>query len=149
MLTISDTRTDDFDVSGKLAVELLAAAGHDVTKEIIRDEPEDVLRVVREWIAGGEVDVVITNGGTGIAKRDTTIEALDSLFDKKLDGFGELFRMLSFAEIGAAAMLSRATAGTVGKCIVFALPGSPSAVRLGVEKLIAPEIGHILSLLRG
>jgi molybdenum cofactor biosynthesis protein B len=99
--------------------------------------------VVREAIAGGRVQVVITTGGTGITSRDSTYEALTSLFDKRLDGFGELFRMLSFQEIGAAAMLTRATAGLAGRCAIFLLPGSEHAVRLAMTRLILPELGHL------
>jgi molybdenum cofactor biosynthesis protein B len=99
---------------------------------------------VRRAIADANVDVVITTGGTGITSRDSTYEAIDGLLEKRLDGFGELFRMLSYAEIGAAAMLTRATAGLAGGTIVIALPGSEPAVRLGMEKLVLPEIGHLV-----
>ena len=98
-------------------------------------------------LADAATQVIITTGGTGISARDTTFEAVTALFDKRLDGFGELFRMISFNEIGSAAMMSRATAGTVGRKAIFVLPGSPAAVRLAMEKLIVPELGHIVQQL--
>jgi molybdenum cofactor biosynthesis protein B len=143
VLTISDTRSPATDASGDAIVETLTAAGHDVTgRDIVRDDPA----AVRAVVAGraGAVDAVITTGGTGITARDSTFEALSSLLEKRLDGFGELFRMLSYEEIGSAAMLSRACAGTIGRCAVFALPGSEHAVRLGMTKLVVPEIGHVV-----
>jgi molybdenum cofactor biosynthesis protein B len=117
-----------------------------VGRQIVRDEPALVRDVVQRAAAGA--DVVITTGGTGITSRDSTFEAIESLLHKRLDGFGELFRMLSYQEIGAAAMLSRASAGTVGRAAVFSVPGSEHAVRLAVTKLILPEIGHVVRELR-
>ncbi len=108
----------------------------------------DVARTIREEIDKGEARVIITTGGTGISRRDSTYEAVTALFEKRLDGFGELFRMLSYQEIGSAAMLSRATAGVSGGCAVFMLPGSPAAVRLAMERLILPELGHVVRELR-
>jgi molybdenum cofactor biosynthesis protein B len=144
VLTISDTRTAQNDTSGNAIADLLRAAGHQVTgRTIVKDDPTAVRDVVHEQIEGGTVQVVITTGGTGITSRDTTYEAISALLDKRLDGFGELFRMLSYAEIGAAAMLSRATAGLTRGCVVAALPGSESAVRLAMEKLLIPELGHL------
>jgi molybdenum cofactor biosynthesis protein B len=144
VVTISDTRTDATDTSGRAIRELLTGAGHEVLgSTIVRDEPADVLRVVSEQVANPNVQVVITTGGTGLTSRDRTYEALTSLLERRLDGFGELFRMLSYHEIGAAAMLSRAVAGTVGGTFVAALPGSEAAVRLGMEKLLVPELPHI------
>lgn len=144
VLTISDTRTEATDTSGDAIAGLLAAAGHVVTgRAIVRDDPE----AVREAIAGGPAgaaQVIITTGGTGITSRDSTYEAIAALLDKRLDGFGELFRMLSYDEIGSAAMLSRACAGTIGRTAVFSLPGSEHAVRLAMTKLILPEIGHVV-----
>lgn len=144
VLTISDTRTEATDTSGDAIAGLLAAAGHVLTgRTIVRDDPE----AVREAIAGGRggaVQVIITTGGTGITSRDSTYEAIAALLDKRLDGFGELFRMLSYEEIGSAAMLSRACAGTIGRTAVFSLPGSEHAVRLAMTKLILPEIGHVV-----
>ena len=144
LLTVSDSRTPATDTSGQLARALLEAAGHEVAGyEIVRDEPSEVARVVASVAGGGAADVLVTSGGTGISRRDNTYEAIAGLLDKRLDGFGELFRMLSYQEIGSAAMLSRAVGGLVGGLVVFALPGSSGAVRLGLEKLILPELGHL------
>jgi molybdopterin adenylyltransferase len=148
VLTVSDTRTPDTDASGSAICELLVGAGHEIAgHRIVRDEPPDVAAIVREQLAKSDVQVVITTGGTGIASRDGTFEAIDGLLEKRLDGFGELFRMLSFAEIGAAAMLSRATAGTMQRKAIFVLPGSENAVRLALTRLILPELGHVLQQL--
>lgn len=148
VLTVSDTRTFATETSGRAIAEMLEAAGHRVTgREVVRDEPADVTRVVVEAIDRGGAQVVITTGGTGIAKRDSTYEALSGLFEKRLDGFGELFRVLSFEDVGPAAMLSRATAGVVRGRAVFMLPGSERAVRLAMERLIIPEIGHVVGQL--
>jgi molybdenum cofactor biosynthesis protein B len=145
VLTVSDTRDHAEDSSGALIRDELAEAGHHVAaSEIVRDEPGEIANQVLEWAARLDVDAVILTGGTGIAPRDRTPEALSAVFERTLDGFGEIFRMLSFQEIGSAAMLSRATAGTVNGKPVFALPGSRNAVRLAVERLILPEIGHIV-----
>jgi molybdopterin adenylyltransferase len=147
VLTISDTRTEASDASGDAIVGLLATAGHSVIgRRIVRDEPEAVREVVKS--ATATADVIITTGGTGITARDSTYEALTALFDKRLDGFGELFRMLSYAEIGAAAMLSRATAGSIGTTAIFSLPGSEHAVRLAMTRLILPEVGHVVRELK-
>jgi molybdenum cofactor biosynthesis protein B len=147
VVTISDTRTEATDTSGAAIVELLTAAGHEVTRrKLVRDDPAAVRNTVMS--ARTAADVVITTGGTGITARDSTYETIASLLDRRLDGFGELFRMLSYADIGAAAMLSRATAGTMGTTAVFALPGSENAVRLAMTKLILPEIGHVVRELR-
>jgi len=147
VLTISDTRTERTDASGDAIAEALTHAGHAVTKRaIVRDDPD----AVRDWVraAAGDVAVIVTTGGTGITSRDSTYEALVGLLDKRLDGFGELFRMLSYEQIGSAAMLSRACAGTIGSTAVFALPGAKRAVELAMEKLILPEIGHVVGELR-
>jgi molybdenum cofactor biosynthesis protein B len=147
VLTISDTRTEANDASGGAIVELLTGAGHQVAgRRIVRDDPAAVRESVQSAV--NTADVIITTGGTGITARDSTYEALAALLDKRLDGFGELFRMLSYAEIGAAAMLSRATAGSIGATAVFSLPGSEHAVRLAMTKLILPEIGHVVRELR-
>ena len=144
VLTISDTRTDETDDGGRTLRELLTAAGHEVVHHaILKDEPADVRREVERLVAGGTVRAVVTTGGTGISARDSTIEALEPLLEKRLDGFGELFRMLSYEQVGAAAMMSRALAGTVRGVVVVALPGSVDAVRLAVDKLLAPELGHM------
>jgi molybdopterin adenylyltransferase len=144
VLTISDTRTEANDTSGDTIVGLLVTSGHVLAgRALVKDDPE----AVRAAIASarvGSTQVIITTGGTGITSRDRTYEAIASMLDKKLDGFGELFRLLSFQEIGSAAMLSRACAGTIGRTAVFSLPGSEAAVRLAMTKLILPEIGHVV-----
>jgi molybdenum cofactor biosynthesis protein B len=146
VLTISDSRTETSDTSGDAIVELLTAAGHQVAgRRIVHDDPAKVRGALRSQ---GDVDAIITTGGTGITIRDSTYEAISALLDKRLDGFGELFRMLSYGEIGAAAMMSRACAGTIGRTAVFSLPGSEHAVRLAMTKLILPEIGHVVRELR-
>jgi molybdenum cofactor biosynthesis protein B len=146
VLTISDTRTADTDTSGDAIARALTDAGHQIVgRRIVRDDPEAVRDMVRAEAAAAEV--IITTGGTGITARDNTYEAIASLVDKRLDGFGELFRMLSYDEIGSAAMLSRACAGTIGRTAIVALPGSEPAVRLAMSKLILPEIGHVVSQL--
>jgi molybdopterin adenylyltransferase len=147
VLTISDTRTDATDTGGAAIVEALTAAGHTVTgRKILKDDPGPVAEAVRK--ATVTADVIITTGGTGITSRDSTYEALSGLLEKRLDGFGELFRMLSYQEIGAAAMLSRACAGTIRRTAVFSLPGSEKAVRLAMAKLIVPELGHVVRELK-
>jgi molybdenum cofactor biosynthesis protein B len=147
VLTISDTRTDANDASGDAIVELLTGAGHTVVgRRIVRDDPEAVREAVQSNVR--TADAIITTGGTGITVRDSTYEAISALLNKRLDGFGELFRMLSYAEIGAAAMLSRATAGSIDRTAVFSLPGSEHAVRLAMTKLILPEVGHVVRELR-
>ena len=145
IVTVSDTRTEETDTSGRAITELLTAAGHHVSgRVIVKDEAALVRSTVERQLASGDVDVIISTGGTGIAARDTTFEALDSLLEKKLPGFGELFRMLSYQQIGSAAMMSRATAGISTRHVVVALPGSEAAVRLAMEKLLLPELGHLV-----
>jgi len=147
VLTISDTRALETDVSGRAIVELLEEARHVVAKrQILRDDSKDVHDAVLGQIGG--VDAVITTGGTGITSRDSTYEAIASLLEKRLDGFGELFRALSYQEIGSAAMLSRATAGVARGTAIFMLPGAENAVRLAMTKLILPELGHVIRELR-
>ena len=149
VLTVSDTRTGDTDASGRAIREFLEHAGHLVTGfAIVRDEPSLVTASVKQWLTDAHTRVIITTGGTGITARDGTFEAVDALFEKRLDGFGELFRMLSFDEIGSAAMMSRATAGTVGAKAIFVLPGSEHAVRLAMSRLIVPELGHVAQQLQ-
>ena len=144
VLTVSDTRTPETDTSGRVIRELLESAGHRViSSALVRDDPEQVTAMVRRQLADSATRVIITTGGTGITSRDGTFEAVDRLFEKRLTGFGELFRMLSFDEIGPAAMMSRAAAGTVGTKAIFVLPGSESAVRLAMTRLIVPELGHV------
>ena len=144
VLTISDTRTEATDTSGRAIADLLDADGHQVVaRAIVRDEPAEVTAFLRAQLAGA-AQVIVTTGGTGITSRDSTFEAIDALLEKRLDGFGELFRMLSYADIGPAAMLSRACAGLVAGRIVISLPGSEAAVRLAMERLVIPELGHLV-----
>jgi molybdenum cofactor biosynthesis protein B len=148
VLTVSDTRTAHTDTSGQAIRTLLQDAGHVVTGHaIVPDEPAQVTATVTEWLAHPATRVIVTTGGTGITARDGTFEAVDGLFEKRLEGFGELFRMLSFQEIGPPAMLSRATAGTVGRKAIFLLPGSEAAVRLALSRLVLPELGHVVQQL--
>jgi molybdenum cofactor biosynthesis protein B len=145
IITVSDTRTEETDGAGRAIADLLQGAGHEVVgRTIVHDDPELVRGTIERQIVNPRVQVVITTGGTGITSRDSTYEAVSGLLDKRLDGFGELFRMLSFEQIGAAAMMSRACAGLVAGRIVVALPGSEAAVRLAVEKLLIPELGHLV-----
>jgi molybdenum cofactor biosynthesis protein B len=149
VLTISDTRTPETDTGGSAIVELMQGAGHNVSRrEIVRDDAPRIEVVLQELLAEAGVDAVITTGGTGISARDTTYEVANRLIDKKLDGFGELFRMLSYEEIGAAAMLSRAVAGAAGLKFLACLPGSTNAVRLAMERLLVPEMPHVVFELR-
>lgn len=144
IVTVSDTRTEETDKSGTLIRERLEAAGHRVVfYRIVKDEPEQISALLDEIAAEGEARVVMFNGGTGIARRDTTYDSLSRKLEKTLPGFGELFRMLSWEEIGAAAMLSRATAGVYRERLVFSMPGSSNAVRLAMERLIIPELEHL------
>ena len=145
VVTISDTRTEATDTSGQAARQRIEAAGHEVAgSRVVKDEPGEVAALVERLCASGETDVIITTGGTGVSRRDSTYEALSGLLEKRLDGFGELFRMLSYQEIGGAAMLSRAQAGVRAGRIVVSLPGSPNACRLALEKLLLPELGHLV-----
>jgi molybdenum cofactor biosynthesis protein B len=145
LLTVSDTRTEQDDRSGATARELIEShGGRVVAYRILSDDPPSVRAQVRSWVSNDEIDAVIVNGGTGISPRDRTYEALDGILDQRLDGFGELFRSLSFLEIGAAAMLSRAIGGVCSGKPVFSLPGSPGAVRLALERLILPELRHLI-----
>lgn len=145
VLTVSDTRTDATDTSGRAIRELLEAAGHHVAgKAIEKDEPSRVAELVRQQAVIADVDAIITTGGTGLTSRDSTFEAIDALLTKRLPGFGELFRMLSYEQIGSAAMMSRACAGTIGNIVVISLPGSEKAVRLAMSKLVIPELAHLV-----
>jgi molybdopterin adenylyltransferase len=148
VLTVSDSRTAETDTGGRTIRALLEGAGHTVAGHaIVRDEPSQVSAIVRQELEADRARVIVTTGGTGITSRDGTFEAIDGLFEKRLDGFGELFRMLSFQEIGSAAMMSRATAGTAGRKAIFVLPGAPDAVRLAMTRLILPELGHVIQQL--
>jgi len=149
VVTISDSRTMETDRSGARIAELLTEAGHEIAeRRIVPDEAAEIRELLEAACADTAIDAVITSGGTGLAPRDVTTEVVDQLLTRRLDGFGELFRMLSFEEIGSAAMLSRATGGLAGETMVFALPGSSKAVELGITRLVAPELGHILGLIR-
>ena len=150
VLTVSDTRTVETDTSGARTGELLAAGGHTIVdRAILPDEPARVRRHVEALLGRPDVDAIFVNGGTGLAPRDTTYEAIAGLLEKRLDGFGEIFRMLSFQEIGAAAMLSRAVAGVARGKVVASMPGSTAAVELAMTKLLVPELGHMVKLARG
>ncbi|MCE4051176.1 MogA/MoaB family molybdenum cofactor biosynthesis protein [Bacillus sp. Au-Bac7] len=144
VITVSDTRTEADDKSGKTIMELLEAAGHYTANYVI--VKDEIKEIQTELLKNTEAQAIILNGGTGISPRDVTIEAVAPLLTKEISGFGELFRMISYTEdIGAAAMLSRAIAGTVGERAVFAMPGSTGAVMLGMKKLILPELSHVIS----
>lgn len=150
VITLSDTRTEETDTSGKRIKDLLAEQGQPVVAyRILKDEPEQITAVVQALLVQPEVDAIITTGGTGIAPRDTTFEAIQGLLEKEISGFGEMFRMLSYEDIGAAAMLTRATAGVASGKVIISLPGSTGAVELGMTKLVLPELGHMMFLLRG
>lgn len=145
VVTVSDTRSEETDRSGGLIKGQLAAAGHEVISyQIVRDEAEQIVDVLSRLVAHPDCQAILFNGGTGIARRDTTFDAVDGRLQKRLPGFGELFRGLSYAEIGPAALLSRATAGVIGDTVIFVMPGSSNAVRLAMEKLIVPELAHIV-----
>lgn len=150
IITVSDTRTKETDKSGQLMISMLESAGHVIGDYVIvKDEEGPIREAVVQGCENPEIDCILTNGGTGIAKRDVTIETVQQLFDKEISGFGELFRMLSYQEdIGSAAILSRAIAGVVQDKAVFSTPGSSGAVKLAMDKLIIPEIGHIVRELR-
>jgi len=149
VLTVSDSRNPQTDRSGQAIRSMLEGAGHEtIATRILPDEPERVRDQVLEWISDPGCDGVLVNGGTGISPRDRTYEAVAGLIDRRLDGFGELFRVLSYGEVGSAAMLSRAVAGIVRGRLVFAMPGSTAAVELAMERLILPELGHLLAELR-
>ncbi|QDU87079.1 Molybdenum cofactor biosynthesis protein B [Pirellulimonas nuda] len=143
VVTVSDTRTAETDRGGPLIVQMLEGAGHLVVRrEIVADSRPEIEALVAALAV--QADAVLVTGGTGIAPRDVTCEALTALFDKPMPGYGELFRMLSFQEIGAAAMLSRAVGGVVGRAVVLSMPGSPAAVRLAMERLVLPELAHLV-----
>jgi len=148
VVTVSDTRTPETDRSGTWLRERLAVAGHPIVNyRIIRDEPREIREHMLALCESNACTAILITGGTGLTSRDNTYEAVSQLLEKSLDGFGELFRMLSFAEIGAAAMLSRAVAGIRGRSAVFLMPGSPAAVQLAFDRLILPQLGHVAWLL--
>jgi molybdopterin adenylyltransferase len=145
VITVSDTRTEATDTGGRAIIEMLTAAGHQVIgKTLVKDDPQMLRDTIGRQLANPSVQAIITTGGTGITSRDSTFEAVSGMLWKRLDGFGELFRMLSYEQIGSGAMMSRALAGTVAGRIVVSLPGSEAAVRLALEKLLIPELGHLV-----
>jgi molybdenum cofactor biosynthesis protein B len=144
LVTVSDSRTPETDVNARYLREVVEAGGHRVASyDLIRDEPDQVVATLDRIAERGEAQIVLFNGGTGISRRDNTFDALSGRLEKVLPGFGEIFRMLSYEQVGAAAILSRATAGVYRGCVVLSTPGSPAAVRLAWEKLIEPEIEHL------
>jgi molybdenum cofactor biosynthesis protein B len=144
VVTVSDTRTPETDASGPTIRRLAEAAGHRVIDQRIVPDEVTAVRAALAELLGGGARVILFNGGTGISRRDRTYDVVSAALEKPLPGFGELFRLLSFHEIGAAAMLSRAVAGIIGDVVVFSLPGSPDAVRLAMERLILPELAHLV-----
>ncbi len=149
VITVSDTRTLESDTSGQEMVRLIEAHGHRAaSRTIVRDEPALIAQELRGKLGDAAIDAVFLNGGTGIAVRDGTVEVVRTFLDRELPGFGELFRALSHAEIGSAAMLSRAVGGIAAGKPVFSLPGSRAAVVLGMERLVLPELGHVIRELR-
>ncbi|KRA64646.1 molybdenum cofactor biosynthesis protein [Caulobacter sp. Root656] len=141
VLTVSDTRDESTDTSGQLLVERIKAAGHELAgRLVVRDDIEKIRQTVRDWIAGGQVDAVVTTGGTGLTGRDVTVEALEPLFDKKIDGFSVVFHLVSYATVGLSTLQSRATAGLIGGVFVFCLPGSNGAVKDGWDKVISAQL---------
>ena len=145
VVTVSDTRTLADDTGGAAVVELLTAAGHTVAaREIVPDEPTRMRALLAEFVARPDIDAVLLTGGTGLSSRDQTYETVSALLTKPLPGYGEIFRMLSFQEIGPAGMLSRAVGGLIQRTVVLTMPGSPNGVRLAMTKLIVPELGHMV-----
>jgi molybdenum cofactor biosynthesis protein B len=145
VVTVSDSRTLETDTGGAAVVELLAAAGHlAAARHIIPDEPRRMRALLTEVAARDDVDVILLTGGTGISRRDQTYETVQGMLTKEVPGYGELVRWLSYQEIGAAAMLSRAVGGLIGQKVVLTMPGSPAGVRLAMEKAILPELGHLV-----
>ncbi|MEE9146486.1 MAG: molybdenum cofactor biosynthesis protein B [Candidatus Tectomicrobia bacterium] len=144
VITVSDTRTPDNDSSGQYMQEALSRAGHAVSAYmIVKDEPAEIRLLLQHHIQAAHTDAILLSGGTGLSSRDGTYEVVQSCLDKELSGFGELFRWLSYNEIGAAAMMSRATAGVAAGTVIVSMPGSSAAVRLAMDKLILPELAHM------
>jgi molybdenum cofactor biosynthesis protein B len=149
VITLSDTRTMETDVSGKTIAQLLANSQHTVVfHEVLKDDPEPLRACLQQLLARDHIDAILTNGGTGISRRDQTIAVVDAMIEQPLPGFGELFRMLSYQQIGSGAMLSRASGGIAKRKLIFALPGSPAAVELAMTKLILPELAHLIHQLQ-
>lgn len=150
VITVSDTRDQTTDQSGQLIKEMLAEGGHrTVGYQIVKDEPKEIEDLLRQTLGRKDLEVIILNGGTGIAPRDGTYEVVERLMQKQLDGFGEIFRYLSYQDIGSAAIMSRACAGIAGDKVMISLPGSKGAVQLAMGQLVLPEMGHMVSQLRG
>jgi molybdenum cofactor biosynthesis protein B len=149
VLTISDSRTLDTDRGGATLQELLLGGGHELAeRSLCADDPQQIRAHLKRWAEAPDVDAVLLTGGTGVSQRDQTYETVRSLLTKELPGYGELFRWLSYHEVGAAAMLSRAVGGLIGSTVVLTMPGSPAAVRLAMERLILPELGHLVQQAR-
>ena len=149
IVTLSDTRTEATDTSGQAIRQLLTDSGHTVLRyDLIRDDPGPLEALLRELLARPELDLILTSGGTGISPRDQTIDVIERLLDKPLPGFGELFRMLSWEQIGSGAMLSRASGGLAAGRLLFAMPGSTKAVELAMSRLILPELAHLVHEMR-
>jgi molybdenum cofactor biosynthesis protein B len=145
VITCSDTRTPETDTSGQLIQKLLKEQGHTIVAyHLVKDEPAQIKARIAEGTGNDRVQAIMINGGTGISRRDSTFEAVDGMLEKRLDGFGEVFRYLTYQDIGSPAIMSRATAGIVNGRILFSTPGSENAVRLAMEKLILPELGHLV-----
>lgn len=145
VVTVSDTRTPQTDVAGQTIADLLTAAGHETpAREITADEPAEIEQLLRSLATRDDLDAILTTGGTGLTSRDSTVAVVGRLLTKTIPGYGELFRLLSFQEIGPAAMLSCAVGGLIGRKVVLTMPGSPDAVRLAMERLILPELAHLV-----
>jgi molybdopterin adenylyltransferase len=145
VITCSDTRTVETDGSGQLIQQLLNAKGHTIAGyRLVKDEPKKIKSAIKKALKDKKVQAIIINGGTGISRRDSTFEAVDAMLEKRLDGFGEVFRFLTYQDIGSPAIMSRATAGIIKGRVLFSTPGSENAVRLAMEKLILPELGHLV-----
>lgn len=141
VLTVSDTRDEATDTSGQILVERIQAAGHELAgRVVVRDDIEKIRAQVRDWIASRNVDAIVTTGGTGLTGRDVTVEALEPLFDKKIDGFSVVFHLVSYASVGLSTLQSRATAGLIDGVFVFCLPGSNGAVKDGWDKVISAQL---------
>jgi molybdenum cofactor biosynthesis protein B len=148
VITCSDTRTPESDTSGRLMQRLLTEQGHEVVSyHLVKDEPAQIRAIIDKAVDDHRIHAILINGGTGIARRDSTFEAVEQLLEKRLDGFGEIFRYLSYQEMGSAAIMSRATAGVYRNRMLISTPGSEGAVRLAMEKLILPELGHMVQQL--
>lgn len=149
VLTVSDTRKPEDDRGGQAICQLLEGAGHAVEQyQIVPDEPDPLTTAVQQFVTKVNIDAILVTGGTGITSRDQTPDTIEKLYAKALPGYGELFRMLSYQEIGSAALLSRASGGLIGHTVVLTMPGSPAAVRLAMEKLILPELAHLVEQAR-